>query len=250
MLNRKSLESMKTVLGFNLGQVERDYLQHVVLLFLYRHAGNWLVFKGGTALQKTYGLNRFSEDLDFTSRKETGLAEMAHRVSTDLLIFGLENEVEIKKNVSEVIIYRIKGPLYDGSQRSMAVLRLEVSLREDVILKEDTREVVPVYTDLQPYIVTMMSLEEMLAEKVRAIMTRNKARDVFDVWFLIKKNVTVNMELINKKLEYDDMHFDSDTFLSSLTAKKSIWEKELKPLVSFVPDFEKTAGEIAKRVPS
>ncbi len=248
MLNRRSLESMKTVLGFNLGQIERDYLQHIVLLFLYRRAGNWLVFKGGTALQKAYGLNRFSEDLDFTSRKGNELTDMANRVSTDILNFGLENEVELKKNVNEVIIYRIKGPLYDGSPRSMVVLRLEISLREEVILKEYIQEVVPVYTDLQPYLVTMMNPVEILAEKIRAIMTRNKARDVFDAWFLIKKNFHVNIELVNKKLEYYDMHFDSDSFIAGLLNKKGIWEKELKPFVSFIPDFEKTAREIIEEI--
>src|SRR3989304_10556688 len=140
MLNRKSLESLKSVLGFNLGQVERDYLQHILLLFLYRHVGNWLVFEGGTALQKTLGLNRFSEDLDFKSIKE--LSDISYRIGDDLRNFGFENEIEIRKNVSEVIIYRIKGPLFDGSQRSMVVLRLEISLREKVVLKEDIREVV------------------------------------------------------------------------------------------------------------
>ena len=101
MLNRKNLESMKTVLGFNLGQVERDYLQHILLLFLYRHAGNWLVFKGGTALQKIFGLNRFSEDMDFTSSKEEGLLELANRIGDDAANFGFDNEVKISKNVSE-----------------------------------------------------------------------------------------------------------------------------------------------------
>ena len=249
MLSRKNLESIRSILGYNLGQVERDYLQHVLLLFLSRHTGRWLIFKGGTALQKTYGLNRFSDDLDFTSRKETGLEDMAHRIRTDLLNFGFENDMEIKENISKVIIYRIKGPLYDGRPRSIAVIRLEISLREEVILKEEMREVVPVYTDLAPYLLAMMNSEEILSEKMRAIMTRNKARDVFDAWFLIKKKVPVNMELVNKKLEYYDMRFDRDLFIASLTNKKSIWEKELKPLVSFFPDFERTAMEILDEIP-
>ncbi len=70
MLSRKNLESMKSVLGYNLGQAESDYLQHILLLFLSRRSGNWLVIKGGTTLQKAHGLNRFSDDLDFTSKKE------------------------------------------------------------------------------------------------------------------------------------------------------------------------------------
>ncbi len=245
MLSRKNLEPMKSILGYNLGQVESDYLQHILLLFLSRRAGSWLVFKGGTALQKAYGLNRFSDDLDFTSKKED-LEDIAQGVKTDLVIFGLENELKInrRENVSEVIVYSIKGPLYDGTPRSMAVQRVEVSLREKVILKEGIHEVVPVYPDLQPYLLTVMNPEEILAEKVRAIMTRNKARDVYDAWFLIKKKIPVNPELINKKLEYYSMVFDLDSFKAGLMDKNKIWEKELKPLVSFIPDFEKTAKEI------
>jgi predicted nucleotidyltransferase component of viral defense system len=248
MLNRKSLESMKSVLGFNAGQVERDYLQHILLLFLYRHAGNWLVFKGGTALQKAYGLNRFSEDLDFTSIKEEGLSEIANLVRVDIANFGFDNEIELKKNVSEVISYRIKGPLYDGTQKSIVVLRLDISLREKIVLKEDTREVVPVYTDLSPYLVTMMNPEEILAEKIRAIMTRNKARDIFDARFLIAKKIHFNIELANKKLDYYDIKFEKEKFIENLTRKKRIWEKELKPLIGYVPDFEKTVDEIMNAV--
>lgn len=245
MLSRKNLESMKSVLGYNLGQVESDYLQHILLLFLSRRAGSWLVFKGGTALQKAYGLNRFSDDLDFTSKKED-FEDIAHGIRTDLVAFGLENELKINRmeNVSEVIVYSIKGPLYDGTPRSMAVQRVEVSLREKVILKEELHEVVPVYPDLQPYLLTMMNPEEILSEKVRAIMTRNKARDVYDAWFLIKKKIPVNLELINKKLEYYGMVFDLNAFTTSLMDKNRVWEKELKPLASFIPDFKKTAKEI------
>ena len=245
MINRKNLESMRSVLGYNLGQLESDYLQHILLLLLSRRTGSWLVFKGGTALQKAYGLNRFSDDLDFTAKKGD-LEDIAHKIKIDLISFGLENEFKINRteNVSEVIVYSIKGPLYDGTPRSMAVQRLEVSLREKVILKEEIHEVVPVYTDLQPYLLTIMNPEEILSEKIRAIMTRNKARDVYDTWFLIKKKIPVNPELINKKLEYYGMVFDLDAFTASLMDKNGIWEKELKPLISFIPDFEKTVKEI------
>jgi predicted nucleotidyltransferase component of viral defense system len=66
MLKREDLEKFKSVTGLNIWQIERDYLQHLFLLFLSRYVKDELVFKGGTALQKAYALNRFSIDLDFT----------------------------------------------------------------------------------------------------------------------------------------------------------------------------------------
>ena len=45
-------------------QQEKHYIQTLVLRSIYA-ATNDLTFKGGTSLWFFYGLNRFSEDLDF-----------------------------------------------------------------------------------------------------------------------------------------------------------------------------------------
>lgn len=39
-----------------------------------------------------------------------------------------------------------------------------------------------------------------MAEKVRALLVRGKARDVFDIWLLITQGVSVNRKLVEKKL--------------------------------------------------
>jgi hypothetical protein len=57
-----------------------------------------------------------------------------------------------------------------------------------------------------------------------------------------------HIELANKKLEYYDIKFEKEALIESLLSKKRIWEKELKPLVGYVPDFEKTVDEIANAV--
>ena len=63
MISKEDLKQYSKIIGFNLGQTETDYLQHLFLLLMSRHLYGELVFKGGTALQKAYGLNRFSVDL-------------------------------------------------------------------------------------------------------------------------------------------------------------------------------------------
>ena len=103
----------------------------------------------------------------------------------------------------------------------------------------------PVYTDLAPYLVTVMNPEEKLAEKIRGIMTRNKARDIFDAGFPIAKKIPANIELSNRKLEYYDMKFEKWAFIENLMSKKRKWKNEIKPLVGYVPDFEKTVEIIA-----
>lgn len=55
---------------------ERDkYHEKLMINILKNLSDTPLVLKGGTALYLGYGLNRFSEDLDFDSVKEIKFAE-------------------------------------------------------------------------------------------------------------------------------------------------------------------------------
>ena len=65
MIDKNNIREVEKRLGFSFWQAEKDYLQHLFLRELYSTVGTELVFKGGTALQKAYGLHRFSRDLDF-----------------------------------------------------------------------------------------------------------------------------------------------------------------------------------------
>ncbi len=242
MLDKKELEKFRAILGFNLAQIEKDYLQHLFLLFLSRQIRNELVFKGGTALQKIYGLNRFSRDLDFTLNKEIEVDQLIKKISVDISNFGFTSKIDyLKKGNSRL---RIKGPLYDGTDRTIASLRIEISLRKDLLLEADLKEIVPIYTDMQPYLILVMNIEEILAEKIRAILQREKARDVYDMWFLLRKNVRVDFNLINKKLEPLGLKFNKNMFLKKIKIVNKIWEKELLEYISVVPKFEDVLKEI------
>ena len=96
-----------------------------------------------------------------------------------------------------------------------------------------------------------MALEEMAAEKVRAIMTRDRAKDLYDLLFLVKKGIKTDMDLVNRKLSYYDLSFDHDDFIGSIESKRDIWSSELKPIVfGDVPDFnsvKKIAGNLLSK---
>jgi predicted nucleotidyltransferase component of viral defense system len=247
MLSREDLQNFRRILGFNLGQVEKDYLQHLFLLFLGQETKKDFVFKGGTALQKVYGLNRFSIDLDFISINGDE-EKTIKRIANDITNFGFESRTikkEIKKT-GKTFFLRIKGPLYDGTERSLTTLRIEISSRKDLVLEPEVKEIVPIYPDIRPYSILIMKLEEILAEKVRAIFWRTKARDVYDLWFLIKKETNVNVELINKKLAYYKLKFNLKNFERKIDEVEKSWEKELKQVTTFLPNFKEVKKEILK----
>ncbi len=244
MLNKEDLSRYKSHLNFNIGQLEKDYLQHLFLLFLSRNIKDELIFKGGTALQKAYSLNRFSEDLDFTLLKEMNLDILIKRISKDISDFGFETRFEKLEGRGRNYRIRIKGPLYDGTENTIASLRIEISLRKDLILKPDTKEIVPVYTDTQPYLILIMNTQEILAEKARAVLQRGKARDVYDIWFLLKKGVKPNYKLIEKKSEMLNLKFSRNIFINSIKNIRQVWEKELSGYLSIIPDFKNVFKEI------
>lgn len=97
-------------------------------------------------------------------------------------------------------------------------------------------------------ILTGMNLEEVAAEKVGAIESREKARDIYDLYYLIKeKGVKFNKDAINAKLGYIDKGYSKEEFTHSLNAKNAIFEKELGNLVfGPLPKFEEVKKTIEK----
>lgn len=248
MLSKQDLGAFKSTLGYNIWQIEKDYLQHLFLLFLSRNIKNELVFKGGTALQKAYGLNRFSIDLDFTLLDRNLDFDILNLISKDLKNFGINNLYKADKSKTGFNFkFAIQGPLYDGTEKSTSSLIIEISSRESVVLKPAAIEIVPIYTDIQPYMLIIMKLEEILAEKVRAIFTRTKSRDIYDLWFLLKKNVKIDINLINKKLSYYKINYNKKDFFDCLIKTRKSWENELKLLITFVPKFETVLGYIKEK---
>jgi len=163
MIEKKVLEEFKIVTGFNLYQIEKDYLQHLTLLFLSRITSNEFVFKGGTALQKVYGLHRFSEDLDFTLNIKNEIDLQMEKIKKEVERFGISCVIkqEEDNDFSTSFKFKFKGPLYTGSEHSKAVLRMEISKRETVLLEPIAKEITPKYPDIQPYLVLTMREEEM-----------------------------------------------------------------------------------------
>lgn len=248
MITREELRSYCNLTGFNLGQAERDYLQHLFLILLSKYSSNELVFKGGTALQKAHGLKRFSIDIDFTQVRDCDVLALMKKISRGIHDLGYSNKFEETKTLGKTFVFRIQGPLYAHTSISSCSLRIEISQREAIILNPELRTINPIYKDLQPYSVLVMNLQEILAEKIRAIMTRNKPRDVFDLHFLLSKGIKFDMVFINKKLSYYKEAYAKERFIIKLKEKKLLWEKEMKNYIVDVPDFEEIIKEIIKKV--
>lgn len=238
MLTKQQLQRIAQRHGIGLQAQERDYVQHLFLSVLYARSQT-LLFKGDTALRVLYRSPRYSEDLDFNTTLDLpDTQNLFQRAITDLARFGV---IAIQRNVWKSHVgysfdLSFQGPLYDGRDRSKGKVRVDTSLRAEPVAVE-RRLVSPEYDDIVPFLLTALTLEQLCAEKVRALLNRGKARDVYDLWFLTEQGTRANLELINAKLALYEGRFDPKQFQKRIGALKRSWQSDLQPFLAQAPEF-------------
>jgi predicted nucleotidyltransferase component of viral defense system len=129
-----------------------------------------MVLKGGTALLLCYGLDRFSEDLDFDALKPFNILPRVERVLSRNVHSYL---VKIVKDTSTV--QRLKTH-YKGVS-SERLLKIETSFRA-----KPTELDICMVDGIKTY-----KIEKLIEQKVNALANRTAARDLYDVAFLMRQ---------------------------------------------------------------
>ncbi|MFA5763227.1 MAG: nucleotidyl transferase AbiEii/AbiGii toxin family protein [archaeon] len=232
MLTKKEIIDYAKITNNTPHQQEKHYVQSLILSSI---SDEKIIFKGGTYLWFFHGLQRFSEDLDFTAIGE--VKNLDKKVINYLNGFGIFAEIKKKENKNDGFSFRVdvEGPLFEN-ELSKNFVYVEISKRNDLI-----KEPLNLILKNTNYLISEkhvmgMSLEEVAAEKVRAIMTRSKPRDVFDLNFLIsEKNVFFNEVLIQKKLDYYNEKFSIKEFEVALKNKNKSYLSEMNYLLNSKP---------------
>lgn len=248
MLTEQELKRIAEFKHLSIRNAEKDYLLEVVL-YSMSDFKRILAFKGGTALYKFYNLNRFSEDLDFDiTGKNISISSIIENVirATDLL--GMSGTLyEKEEYMNEVNVrFGIKGPLYDGGKKSMSRIVLNISKRERPVFVE-RKLLISSYQEIPSFEINVISQEEISAEKIRCILTRDKPRDIYDLYFLLKKGVIIDEILVNRKCKIYGLKFDKEFFFGKLYQKQKMWSIDLKGLIiGTLPGFEDVVNELKK----
>ena len=239
MLTKAQIQRMAQRNGVGMQVQERDYIQHLLLWLLYTRSQG-LIFKGGTALRLAYGGNRYSEDLDFNGPQDISLLQsLWGRVVDGLEDFGIGAEMRNawSSDVGYSFDVSFRGPLYDGRNHSKGKVRVDVNRRPEEV--ESRRELVTSeYDDVRPFVVTVLTLEHLLAEKVRAMVVRGKPRDLYDIWLLLRQGVQPDGALIERKLALYDMSWEPELLGNALERVRADWQRDLRPLLPQLVAYE------------
>lgn len=251
MIDEKILRSLAAKEGVSAGVIEKDYVLTWLLKAINQKTKK-LVFRGGTALKKAYFPEtwRYSEDIDFIAE---GIApeEIESLLPGIYSIIRGETGLELSTKQFRATQWNVVIKVsYTGPYTQKSFVRVDINFRENLAKKPVEKEIKSVYPDCKNFSVSIYSLDELLAEKIRSLIERGKTRDYYDVWLLLKArkfNLEKIRALVIRKCKAVGVEFDIKNIFSkrSFASVKSYWEKGLRHLVmGELPDFETVFKEL------
>ena len=199
----------------------KEILQEIVLCGLSR-AGFFkkAAFYGGTALRIFYGLDRFSEDLDFSLMEKDldfDLAAYFPMLEKELESYGLNMAVSEKEKYSDTAI---QSAFLKGNTRELLLqfyadpkLSNTVASNESLRIKFEIDIDPPAYAEFErrykllpsPHEVNLYDLPSLFAGKTHAVLCRAwknriKGRDLYDYVFYLSRDVRINLPHLRERL--------------------------------------------------
>ena len=199
----------------------KEIMQEIVLCGLSR-AGFFkeAAFYGGTALRIFYGLDRFSEDLDFSLEQinlDFDLCSYFPVLEKEVKAFGLNVEIQEKEKTKDS---NIRSAFLKGNTKEHLLLfyadeRLvgTVAKNEVVKIKFEVDTNPPAFATYEhkyrllpvPYEIRLYDMPSLFAGKIHAVICRGwqsriKGRDLYDYIFYLSKAVTVNQKHLRARL--------------------------------------------------
>lgn len=199
MITKNQVSFFSKKFKTNEATIFREYLQVLFLSKFYKHKqSKGVFFKGGTAIHLLWDAPRFSEDLDFTVE----MPEKEFAVFINAVFDEIEREEEVGFKQRKTIAGKRFLLTAKPNVLSYATfINLDFSFREKV-LQPVKSAVDTEYPIIFTSFVHHLSKEEVVAEKIRAILNRKKERDLYDLWFLLSKGIKINKGLVQEKLSY------------------------------------------------
>ena len=245
----------------------KEIVQEIVLCGLSR--GGFFkeaAFYGGTALRIFYGLDRFSEDLDFsliTQNPNFDLTKYFPYIENETKSLGLDFSVKekVKSFDSNVKSAFLKGntkehilTFYENSDDTRFINKDEIiRIKFEVDINPPTGATYETKFGLlpSPYQVRLYDLQSLFAGKIHACLCRNwqsrvKGRDFYDYVFFLSIGAKVNLQnlkakLVQSKFISEDYDLTIDNLKSLLNQRFETlnFEDAKQDVLPFVKDKSK-----------
>jgi len=239
----------------------REIMQEIALAGLHR-AGFFekAAFYGGTALRIFYGLNRFSEDLDFSLLAVTpdfSLNKYLDAVLIEFESLGMQVSVREKQKTSpnniesaflksetlwkELVLENII-PQNGLDQKPTIKIKLEVDIEPPLGFETEEKLLIKPFS----FYVKCFTMSDLFAGKMHALLFRKgknnvKGRDWYDMEWYIRKGALLNIKHLLLRAQN-----------SGDWGKTTITEEEFRELLNKkidTVDFNRVKADISRFIP-
>ena|SRR3990167_9077221 len=181
---KEEAEKLSQEQKIDITQIVREEWEIKILKVLFDSLlGKKIYFKGGTALRLAYGSPRFSEDLDFTQIKSIS------KKDTDDFLVKIKStypEIDLNDYMDKFYTLLLEFKIKEEYLPRSFSIKIEISKRQTKQYIFSLFLLTSRTTNLQ-VLANVENIESIYEEKLLAIKTRSKPRDLFDLWFISQK---------------------------------------------------------------
>lgn len=208
MIEKSEIKSKAKEFEIHEANVERDYVFGWILfgIFTMSNLKDEIFLKGGNALRKGYFENtRFSFDLDFGIPGDISPSVLLDEINkvcdfiqekTGVHFVKENNDIKEKFSASETPIPNLRvfevkvcfKDFYGKSEHIKIKISMDITRFDKVILPIQTVDLIHPYSDASDVAckIRCMKLEEIIATKLKCLLQRQHAPDLFDYAYSIK----------------------------------------------------------------
>ncbi|MHA1380750.1 MAG: nucleotidyl transferase AbiEii/AbiGii toxin family protein [Candidatus Helarchaeota archaeon] len=251
MINDLEIKKFARKIGVPETTIERDYAQNWLLAPLTQKQLP-LALKGGTGIRKVFIKNyRFSDDLDFSIIEDIRTNGIKNAISETIKMAKMESGVDFnedfkfeKTNNGYVFSIYFRILRMTGSPLKIKIDITKMG-NEIIIFPLKSIKINYPYSDDCSSKIQVYSIEEIFAEKIRALFQRTRPRDLYDIWQLSIYGLVIPKE-IYKKFKFKHVKADYKSLIDRKEDFKKAWEKSLVHQLKTLPAFNKTFENVTK----
>jgi predicted nucleotidyltransferase component of viral defense system len=246
----------------------KEIAQEITLLALSRT--NFFkqgAFQGGTCLRIIYGLQRFSEDLDFIlyqPEKNFKWGNFIDEITAEFSVYGLSVTIKDRSEANEAVkraflknnsFGRVLSLRYERTRSDIQAINIKLEIDTHPPLGSQFES--KVITFPIPFSIIVQSIPSLFAGKMHALLCRTyvKGRDWYDfIWYVTRKS-SINRQLLKNALSQQgpwaaqNIDINQDWIIKKLSKKIDTidWEIAKKDVFSFIKSREKHSIELWNR---
>ena len=206
-MNSQQLDDLKKQINISSDQILREEAE---MIFLDELAKNKLsaklVFYGGTALRLVYNSPRFSEDIDLIHIKPIDFLEFKKFVQ-EVINKNPRWRLKDLKNKRNTMFALIL--IEDEKLKHNFSLKIEVHKPAKKVKLETELSLIKSLLSIAEPLLLVPTLNELKKLKENALVSRKKARDIFDLWY-ISQSLRENFILPSKMPKYSEREFKNE----------------------------------------